>query len=130
MSNSDAPLPEIVAEIAAVAGADAAWAIVRARGGQQVFIPARAREDHWLPALVGMDAARKICDHFRVNDRGSQLLIPMAAAAQRSQRWTEALASDASVDELAATMGVHRRTVFRHRRGGEQDDPDQGNLPL
>lgn len=135
MSTSDTPLPEVVAEIASVAGHEAAWLIVRARGGQQVFIPAHAREDHWLTTLVGMDAARKICDHFKVNHRGSQVIIPMAAASQRSKRWAEALASGTPVDQVAATLGVHRRTVFRHRRKVKKPTKSrsksrQGSLPL
>jgi hypothetical protein len=109
-------LPAVMAEIAEVAGPDAAWTLARAKGGQQVFFPAKARPDHWLAKLVGFDAAKKICEHFSVGGRGDDILIPMASAARRNQALRQALAQGLKVDQAAAAAGVHRRTVLRHRK--------------
>lgn len=117
-------LPSIIAEIAEVAGMDAAWALARAKGGQQVFIPAKAKPDHWLPRLVGMEAAEAICKHFSTNYRGVDILIPMAVAWRRHEILSKALSDGVPVDKAAALAGVHRRTVFRHRRRNK----DQGEL--
>jgi hypothetical protein len=111
MSNARAHLPLIIAEIAEIAGIDAAWAIARAKGGTTAFIPKRPLQGHWLVELVGMDAARHICDRF-----GSErILIPMAASAQKSARWTEVIESDMSIAETAKAMDAHQRTVSRRR---------------
>jgi hypothetical protein len=126
-------LPEIIAEIADVAGVDAAWALAREKGGLTVFIPAQPRRDHWLVKLVGLEAAEKICAHFRVisgDERlnGARLLIPMAAAAQSAERWRQVLAAEMSASQVARTMGVHERTVWRHRARQRDDDDSQGSL--
>ncbi|HEV7345753.1 MAG TPA: helix-turn-helix domain-containing protein [Devosia sp.] len=109
-------LPAVMAEIAEVAGLDAAWALAQAKGGQQVFIPAKVRPDHWLSKLVGFDAAQKICQHFSVGGRGDDILIPMASTARRNQALQRALAQGLKVNQAAAAAGVHRRTVLRHRK--------------
>ncbi|CDP54050.1 hypothetical protein [Devosia sp. DBB001] len=125
MTNQAEFLPEIIAEIAGVAGFDAAWTIAVAKGGQQVFIPAIASPDHWLAQLVGLDAATRICAHFSTRSSGDKILIPMASGARRRKAWADALASDKSANEIAATLGVHRRTVFRHK---SRTNDDQGEL--
>lgn len=119
-------LPGVIAEIADVAGIDVAWTIAQARGGQEVFIPAHAKSDHWLSKLVGFDVAQKICDHYRVNDNGTRLLIPMASAARRARLWETALNANLRVNDTAALVGVHRRTVFRQLRRIKKSD--QGDL--
>src|SRR5690606_38645812 len=113
---TDHQLPGIVAEIAEVAGIDAAWALVGAKGGQQVFIPAKAKPDHWLTKLVGLEAAQAICKHFSINNRGDDILIPMAVASRRHEILARALSEGVAVDKAASLAGMHRRTVFRHRK--------------
>lgn len=117
-------LPAVIAEIAEVAGMDAAWTLARAKGGQQVFIPAKVKPDHWLAKLVGHEAALRICEHFSANGRGDDILIPMAVASRRHEVLSRALSDGATVDKAAALAGVHRRTVFRHRKRNK----DQGEL--
>lgn len=123
--NEFAGLPLVIAEIAEVAGLDAAWALARSKGGQQVFIPARIKADHWLSKLVGFDAAQKICEHYSTNGRGDDILIPMASTARKAQALQRAMASGLKVDQAAAAAGVHRRTVFRHRRRAKDAAPAQ-----
>lgn len=124
-------LPQVIAEIAEAAGPDAAWALVSARGGQQVFIPATVKPGHWLADLVGIEAAEKICSHFSVNGRGDTMLIPMAAHVRKREVLAKALADGAKVDQAAGLAGVHRRTVFRHKRRQAQRaarNPNQGEF--
>ncbi|SFZ85984.1 Homeodomain-like domain-containing protein [Devosia enhydra] len=127
MSDRPPPLPPVLAEIAAVAGVDAAWALARAKGGTTVFLPRRAGHRHWLTEIVGQEAADKICRHYRTNHQ-SRLTIPLAAAAMKSERWTEALRSDMSLTETARAMGVHERTVTNWRRRARGKNGGQGTL--
>lgn len=70
-------LPPLLAEIAEVAGLDAALAMADARGGSRITIPARPRPDHWLVQAVGVDAAKLIADHFRVGNSGLIVELPV-----------------------------------------------------
>lgn len=115
-----AELPQIIAEIAEIAGPDAAWALAREHGGTTVFIPAEATRDDWLSRLVGFEAAAKVCAHYRITSgegraNGIRLLIPMASAARDAERWRQALEAGLSARDTARQLGVHERTVYRHR---------------
>jgi hypothetical protein len=118
-------LPGVLQEIADVAGIDAAWALARAKGGREVFLPKIVPHRHWLTAIVGQDAAQKICTHFRGNHQ-MRVLIPMGKQPTAEQ-WAEALNSGMTRDEMAEALGVHIRTVSRHRARGAAD-PNQGDL--
>jgi hypothetical protein len=121
-------LPAVIAEIAEVAGLDAAWTLAEKRGGRDVYIPHRAIAGHWLPELVGMEAAQKICAHYRVGDTGARILIPMASAARAKARFGEVLGAGTSNSQAAELLGVHERTVRRHRKRIRQTDSDQGDF--
>jgi hypothetical protein len=109
-------IPAAVAELAEVAGWDAAWALVRAKGGTTVFLPRRVQSGHWLVEIVGLEAARKICAHYRSSHQ-MRLTIPMAARRTKRQRWAEvAMREDLSLAETARVMDVHERTVTNWRR--------------
>ncbi len=126
--NARATLPAVLQEIAEVAGLDAAWALARAKGGTTIFLPRRVGPRHWLSGIVGYEAARKICDHFRSNHQ-ERVVVPMAAASQRDTRWREAIAEELSINETAERLGVHGRTVSRHRaRLTKKTSGNQGNL--
>lgn len=123
-------LPGVLEEIAAVAGIDAAWAIVRAKGGTEQFIPEVPVRGHWLVEILGMEAARKLCQHFRSNHQ-MRVKIPRAHDAQQLERWREAVQSGRSANETALEMGVDVRTVFNWRarlRKYRKPDPNQGSL--
>jgi hypothetical protein len=122
-------LPYVIAEIAEVAGAEAAWELCRAYGGRTVYIPREATEGHWLVELVGLEAATRICRHYRAGNAGVQLLIPMAKHATAKRRLMEALEAGLSATQAASVAGVHERTAFRARRKlARRDDKDQGSL--
>lgn len=66
------PLPSVLAEIADVAGLDAAMAIAEARGGDRLEI---ARDSALLSGLVGEDAAAKIARRLGA---GNRVYVPVA----------------------------------------------------
>ena len=107
-----------LAEIAAVAGVDAALAIASAKGGQRVFFPSRktfARKGGWMIAVVGEEAARKIADLFSI---GHMIEVPSGGDARLQMRRDIArrlLRMGLSVNEVAGKSGFHRRTVSRYR---------------
>ncbi|MGO4286871.1 helix-turn-helix domain-containing protein [Bosea sp. TAB14] len=120
-------LPPLLAEIAEVAGIDAALAIAEAKGGQQVFVVAHLRPDNWLIGAVGIEKARLISDHFCSGRLRQKLTIPLGpvgsyqALRRRTNRALEEAASRGeSANQMAATAGVTTRTVhrFRSRRRG------------
>ena len=120
-------VPLVLAEIASVAGWESAWALVRAKGGQEIFVPRHPGPRHWLSQIVGHAAAQQISAYYRDNHT-SRLLIPMASALQRDKRFAEAIGAGHTVHETAAEIGVHKRTVYRHRARLKRANDRQGNL--
>jgi len=129
-----AALPGVLAEIAAVAGEAAAFAISARVGGTRVYIPAKADEDHWLTEAVGPQAAAKICATLG----GDRHVIPLAAGgaypsmrreiARHVHKLDQAGKSSA---EIARAVGLTQRAVHRHRaahRGGAKKNDRQGSL--
>ncbi len=129
-------LPSLLAEIAEVAGLDAALALARARGGSRITIPAAPGKGHWLCKLVGREAALALAEHFATSDgvsrrRGAILELPVGpvgAHAQVSRRVDAMIRAGVSADEIARTVGVSRRTVFRRKGRSDLDCPSQLRL--
>ncbi len=119
-------LPLITAEIERIAGRDAAMKLSRERGGQTIYTPYEVQADHWLAELLGLEAARKICEHYRVGKTGARLLIPIAKQAVQRQMMEEALESGASATKAAAASGMHERSAYRSR--ARNRDQRQGKL--
>lgn len=119
-------LPETLREIAEVIGLEATIALVRARGGTSIYIPAYSKDDHWLTKVVGKDAADALCAHFRVmpGNRavGAEILLPIwgvstldQARAQAYAALEAAEAEGLSGNECVRRSGLSLRTVRRHR---------------
>lgn len=122
-------LPEVLAEIAEVAGTQAAWEIARAQGGRQVYIPAKVDDGHWLSELIGEDKANAICEHFRAGDSGIRLLIPLAKYVDQRERLARALDQGLTAPDAAQAAGMHVRSAYRARaRKRHSNDDDQGTL--
>lgn len=119
-------LPSVVQEIAEVAGYEAAWALVEAKGGQEVFIPRKAARAQWLVAAVGAEAAEAICAHFRSNHQ-SKVLIPNLRRRRTAEAIVRAIEAGKTNNQAAAVTGVHERTVRRYRRRLREED-SQGEL--
>lgn len=125
-------LPKVLAEIAEVAGLDAALQLAQTRGGTEIYIPAACGPDHWLTQAVGQDAAQAICRHFAGAGPGIRLELPLGptGSAARARRTIDRLIAEGrSEREIALAVGCTGRTVRRRRRraagGGRQQ-----RLPL
>lgn len=133
---------DIYGEMVTLIGEEAALALLRARGGGRVTIPAKARPDHWLVDLIGQAAADVLCAYYRTGSpqgrlRGIELDLPRgptgaqaevaATLARARQVMAQALASGASADDAARRAGLTRRSAYRMRLKGIVD-PRQGRL--
>ena len=122
-------LPPLLNEIAEVAGVVAALAIAEARGGTRVHFPARAPDGHWLVALVGREAADKLCAHFRATQAGgSYVLIPVGPKNfySRARRRAIELRGQKSASAIALDLGVTERAVYKW--WADKPDERQGRL--
>lgn len=123
-------LPAVLAEIAAIAGLDAALAIARARGGTKVYLPRQPAADHWMVAAVGQETAEKICKAICANQTGTHLLIPLGPTgtlAQARRLAAQLDAAGASAATIARSAGLTDRTVRRMRKA-RRENPRQGSL--
>lgn len=108
----------ILDEIEEVAGRDAALALAGRYGGTTIYIPAEPRDGHPLVALLGKEVAAKIGAHFKVGRTGARLLIPKGQNWEAKARHSDIVSlieSGVSAREIASRLGVHERTVYRHR---------------
>jgi len=134
-------LPGVLREIAEVAGLPAALAIAEAKGGTRAHFPVRTAQGHWLPELVGADAAEKICMHFRSTARGGVgvdvPLGPKGYYMKVRKRALEMIGEGMSTDAIARRLGVSRTMIKRMKaseraaresRGEPAPPPRQGSL--
>lgn len=125
-------LPGVLAEIADVAGEDAALHIAAARGGTQVYIPPVPANDHWLCRLIGREEARAVCDRLTcgVGPRRVDLpLGPKGAAALLRAKVDAMLAEDRSERDIALATGYTIRGI-RLRRAKLGTKRSDGQLSL
>ncbi|PRA87941.1 helix-turn-helix domain-containing protein [Ochrobactrum sp. MYb29] len=109
-------LPGVLAEIAEAAGTEVAWAIARAQGGINVYIPAQPKDDHWLVELIGRVAAEKVSKHFCVGKSGVRVDIPMAKHTRARERLVKALEAGMTAPQAALAAGMHQRSAYRARK--------------
>lgn len=111
-------LSGILAEIAHVAGEDAALAIARVRGGTNVYFPPVPDNDHWLCRLIGRDAAKAVCDRLTCGIGGLRADIPLGpngrAATARAQV-DAMLRTGRSERDIALATGYTSRQIRRRR---------------
>ncbi|WP_375701468.1 helix-turn-helix domain-containing protein [Bartonella sp. AA81SXKL] len=119
--------PALLREIADVAGSEAAWNMMRAFGGREVYIPGRLESADWLIEIVGFEEAQQLINHFCFNGSGVRLLIPLGRDAERRQKMVQALQKGWSVDTAAAVSGMHVRTAYRLKKKISSQEP-QGLL--
>ncbi|MDR3437163.1 hypothetical protein [Telmatospirillum sp.] len=125
-------LPPILTEIAEVAGVVAALQVANAKGGGPAYFRAadNLEPGYWLVDAVGLEAAQKIIKRFGAGT----IEIPLGPlAGNRNRLWTaiqKALKDGESVATVARLVGVHVRTVHRHKSGrfGNVPDEQQGRL--
>jgi hypothetical protein len=136
-------LPEVLAEIAEIAGLDVALKLAEARGGTEIYIPASAADDHWLVELIGREAADAICGYFafapgdtsrsgRQKHHGIAVMLPVGPAGSITRLRAKAdrmIAEKRPTTEIARALGYTTRTVERRKaRARRRDDKRQGEL--
>lgn len=126
-------LPGLLGDIADIVGPDIALEIARSRGGTRIDIPPRAKPDHWLTALVGMEAADQLCRGLSTIDADGKVrgvtreILPLGSASllRRARREAKAaLDNGSTVQEAARASGLHERTIWRMKA----KDDRQGDL--
>ncbi len=108
-------LSPLLNRIADAAGVRAALILGREKGCQTVYIPRRFGAKHWLPQLVGMDAAKMLADEFG----GTKIDIPPALVGEKRRRRraiAEMTKNGLSINRITTSLGVARSTVKDHRR--------------
>lgn len=127
-------LPGILADIAEIAGNEAAYAVAQSHGGTRVSIPPRAIDGHWLTELLGFETADRICRGLATLDAEGRLkgvqneIIPRGPASllqSARRRAQQALDRGASAREAARISGLHERTIWRMKAN---EDDGQGSL--
>lgn len=125
-------LPAILAEIAEVAGEDAALAIAGARGGTQIYLPPVPAPDHWLSILIGHDAAKAVCDRLTCGVGGLRVDLPLGPtgrAAKARAIVDRMLREGRSERDIALATGYAIRGI-RKRRAMLNLPRDDRQLPL
>jgi|GEM_PF-754209 len=117
-----AQMPQILREIAEVAGKEAANILALAFGGRKLYIPGQIKRAKWLEDIVGAEASAKLIDHFTFGGRGVTYQIPMGSRAQKQKMLAALLEQGLSVPDAAKKAGVHMRTAYRLRRRLSRDD--------
>lgn len=126
-------LPGVLAEIAAVAGEDAALAIAAARGGTMVYFPPAPESDHWLSRLVGHKCALAIAERLTCGVGSIRIELPLGpkGAASRLRAKVDRLIREGELSErdIARATGYTIRGV-RMRRAKLAAPKDDRQLPL
>jgi hypothetical protein len=132
----DDVLPEranVLEELIAVIGADAAARLIAASGGTEIYVPSPVRLDgHWLVDLIGRDLAFALSHHLVIykpragtgldifgRGLGAPLLLPVGAgmlAQRRRQRIREMTLAGESSSTIARMLGITTRAVTRYRQ--------------
>lgn len=126
------PLPQVLADIARIAGEEAARRVADAVGGTQVYIPPQPGPDHWLSKLVGLEAACRIADHFTAGVGPLRLEIPLGDVgfmASAQARCDAMLLAGRSERDIALALRYTIRGVRKRRaRLKALRDSRQGSL--
>jgi Homeodomain-like domain len=120
ISLSQTYLPQLLSEIAHVAGMAAALKVAAAKGGTKAYFPLKPMADHWLTLAVGPEAAALICAKICNGDHGIELEVPMGPNASTRSRWAKIklLSSQGySKPRIARIVGCHYKTVGRVKNG-------------
>ncbi|WP_126456710.1 Mor transcription activator family protein [Sulfuriflexus mobilis] len=75
-------LPPSIQELVEITDLPAALAIVEVRGGIRLCVPRRAREDHWLAELIGLENMEKLIAIYA----GEEIDIPRCLAALKAAK--------------------------------------------
>ena len=77
IDDDEVRLTGVLADIARVAGRDAAIAIARKFGGVRMYVPLKPSKDNWLVRTVGYEKALAICEELTVGRCGLDYDLPV-----------------------------------------------------
>ena len=111
-------LPALLADIANVAGIEAARSVARARGGTVVYFPSantiNGGGGRWLVEAVGETTALQISAIFPM---GQAVSIPLWLDGDRRRlKVAELTREGRGVNDIARAIGCTTRSVFRYRQ--------------
>ena len=116
--HTPAHLPGVLAQIAAVAGEEAALKLATARGGTQIYLPPVPGDDHWLVGVVGLEAARRICEELTCGVGPARIDLPLGPAGAVAKIRAEVdrlIRANKSEREIALATGYTARAIRRRR---------------
>ncbi len=105
-------MPDVLAQVAAVAGFQVACDLGEALGGSRVHVARRPRQGTLLVKAVGLEAARAIARVYG----GETIPIPQEPATDRARKQSEIvkrIEQGYSVERICRDLKVDRRTVQR-----------------
>jgi Homeodomain-like domain len=122
-------MPTVLADVADMAGADAALALALAYGGTEVYWPRPESigPDHDLAKCLGQDVAQLLARDLFVG----RVIIPMGAGNQYARRHAAILAlrsEGKSISQIARALGVTSRCVERRLAAARDQDDTQSDL--
>lgn len=100
-------------------GLEATIKIVEQRGGVRLFVPVKAKSDHWLMDCIGQDSFEQLV----LVSAGLEIEIPRCCAALRALRESEIHAGAQSGETnavLALRFGYTERGIRKVRRRVEE----------
>jgi DNA-binding NarL/FixJ family response regulator len=125
-----ANLDGVARELGEEAGYDAGERLVLHYAGQRIYVPEKMRPKSDLWDALGPIAAKTLARLFG----GTHIEVPTGENLSRRKRVAQARAllagagQGASKNQVAAQLGIHRRTVQRHRSWLSKRDNRQQTL--
>lgn len=108
-------LPDLLERIAEACGTNTALRVAEVLGGRKIKVPRKATPKCALARSVGLEAAAAIVEMYG----GEVMLVPLGPASWYA-RWQDQIAAHTeaglSIAATAKAVGVHERTVERHRK--------------
>lgn len=100
----------LVSDLIDLIGLNDTLSLLRARGGERVYIPLEVTDGHWLLESVGKRSAETVCRYWG----GDYLALPMGSKLKSAQRNVEiyrAREQGKSVKEIARLFETTERSV-------------------
>lgn len=111
MQLQHANLPETAQQIADVIGVEKTLELVggeKCQHSREVYVPKRLRENHWLPELIGREAATQLSKEFP----GIRLPLPTSLSKiERNNRIIQMRHQGETYKVIAERMGMSVDTV-------------------
>ena len=102
-------LPHLLSIVVKAAGIESAVAMAEAFGGQRIYIPAKAGDDHPLVRVGGRKAAQALINAFG----GELVVFPKRGLESRRMKALSMLEDGASSNEVVRATQFSIRSVLR-----------------